>query len=64
MSNFNQKAGIIEGDRDAATEQFIRVLSANLKVITTKDFKKIKPPVSFQHIRHFKLQVKFSGIEL
>ncbi len=56
LSNFDQYLGIVEGDRDSATGQFIKPLPGGEEGIpTTSDFKSITPEVPFQHIRHFKV---------
>jgi len=56
VSNFDQHLGIVEGDRDSATGQFVKALSDGEEAITTNnDFKQITPESPFQHIRHLKL---------
>ncbi len=56
VTNFDQHIGIVEGDRDETTGQFIKQLANGEQAIaTTEDFKQIEPEVPFQHIRHFKL---------
>ena len=56
ITNFDQHIGIVEGDRDEATGQFIKTLpGGDEAAATNKDFKQIEPEVPFQHIRHFKL---------
>lgn len=56
VSNFNQHAGIVEGDRDDVTGQFIKPIAGGGEAIaTSEDFKGIDPLVPFQHIRHFKI---------
>jgi iron complex outermembrane receptor protein len=56
VSNFNQHLGIVEGDRDSATGQFVKALPNNEEAVATDDdFKQITPEVPFQHIRHFKI---------
>ncbi|MEP6597155.1 MAG: TonB-dependent receptor [Ginsengibacter sp.] len=56
VTNFNQRIGIVEGDRDSATGKFIRALRGGTEAIAAdNDFKKIKPLIPFQHIRHFKI---------
>lgn len=55
VSNFDQHLGIIEGERDSATGQFLKPLPGGEEVIATNaDFKKIKPETPSQHIQHFK----------
>ncbi|HRH50087.1 MAG TPA: TonB-dependent receptor [Panacibacter sp.] len=56
LTSFDQHLGIVEGDRDETTGQFIKPLPGGEEgVATNTDFKKIIPEVPFQHIRHFKL---------
>ncbi len=56
VSNFDQRLGIVEGDRDSATGQFIKTLSDGEETIATNDeFKQVTPEIPFQRIRHFKL---------
>jgi len=56
VTNFDQRLGIVEGDRDSATGEFIRALpGGNETIATVDDFKKIKPLIPFQRIRHFKI---------
>lgn len=56
ISNFNQHLGLVEGDRDIATGQFIKALPGGEEAVATNaDFKSIIPEVPFQHIRHFKV---------
>ena len=56
VTNFNQRIGMVEGDRDSATGQFIKALPGGDETIATDDdFKKIKPEIPFQHIQHFKV---------
>lgn len=55
VSNFNQKAGIIEGDRDLQGN-FIKALANAMEATPSKeDFASIDPQIPYQHIRHFKL---------
>ncbi len=55
VSNFNQHTGIVEGSRDSATGKFLKLnLGGTESIATTQDFKKVKPSVPFQYIRHFK----------
>jgi iron complex outermembrane receptor protein len=55
-SNFDQHIGMIEGDRDDATGQFLKPVAGGSEVIATNgDFKEIDPFVPFQHVQHFKL---------
>lgn len=56
LTSFDQHLGIVEGDRDELTGQFIKPLpGGNDGIATDADFKKIIPEVPFQHIRHFKI---------
>jgi len=56
ITNFDQHLGITEGDRDDATGEFIRPLpGGNDAIATDDDFKKVKPLIPFQRIRHFKV---------
>ncbi len=55
-SNFNQRTGMIEGDRDEMTGGFFKAVPGDVEELATKDdFKRITPFVPFQHIRHLKL---------
>jgi iron complex outermembrane receptor protein len=60
MSSFNQKLGLIEGERDSATGKFVRQWALNdstvIPVIATgKDLESISPVVPKQTIRHNKI---------
>ena len=56
VSNFDQHIGMIEGNRDDATGQFLKaVAGGGEEIATSKDFKSIDPFVPFQHVQHFKL---------
>ncbi len=55
VSNFNLKAGLIEGDRDSLG-RFVRANSSGDEVVATEDdFTKTTPFIPYQHIRHFKI---------
>jgi iron complex outermembrane receptor protein len=55
ISNFNLKAGLIEGERDAEGF-FIKNLAGGITQRATKqDFKTSTPFIPYQHIRHFKI---------
>lgn len=55
-SNFNQRVGIIEGDREDSTGEFLKVMAGGgEEVVTNSDFKEIDPFIPFQHVQHFKL---------
>lgn len=59
VSSFDQRPGLIEGDRDEITGQFIKPVNINgeaEEVIAGKDdFKGTKPGIPSQHIKHFKV---------
>lgn len=56
VTNFNQHAGIVEGDRDDITGEFIKPgAGGNEEIVSDDDFKTIDPQIPFQHIRHFKI---------
>lgn len=56
VSNFDQRIGMVEGDRDSATGAFLKALPGGDEGIATNDdFNKITPEVPYQHIRHFKV---------
>lgn len=56
ITNFDQHLGIVEGNRDSASGQFIKVLPGGDDTIATNgDFKKINPEIPYQRIRHFKI---------
>lgn len=56
VSNFDQHLGIVEGERDSATGQFIKLLPGGEDAIATSDdFNKIKPETPSQRIQHFKV---------
>lgn len=55
VSNFNLKAGLIEGERDSAG-YFIKNLAGGItERATCRDFKSSTPLIPYQHIRHFKI---------
>ena len=55
LSNFNLKAGLIEGERDSAG-YFIKNLAGGITArATDEDFKISTPLIPYQHIRHFKI---------
>jgi iron complex outermembrane receptor protein len=55
-TNFDQLAGLVEGDRDSVTGAFIKALPGSTEAIATSgDFSSIHPLVPYQHIQHFKL---------
>ncbi|WP_205511216.1 TonB-dependent receptor [Longitalea arenae] len=56
VSNFDQRIGMVEGDRDSATGAFLKALPGGDEGIASDDdFKKISPQIPYQHIRHFKI---------
>ena len=56
VTNFNQRIGMVEGDRDSATGQFIKAEPGGIEAIASgSDFKEVKPEIPFQHIQHFKV---------
>ncbi len=55
ISNFNLKAGLIEGERDI-DGYFIKHLAGGITArATSADFKTSTPLIPYQHIRHFKI---------
>src|SRR5690606_24105543 len=56
ITYFDQKIGMIEGERDDATGQFLKPVSGGDEVIAGKsDFHSIEPSVPYQHVKHLKL---------
>lgn len=59
ISHFNQLPGLIEGERDDATGQFIKPINNNglvaEEIATEADFKRIDPLIPRQHIMHSKI---------
>ncbi|MGZ8525344.1 MAG: TonB-dependent receptor, partial [Chitinophagaceae bacterium] len=56
VSNFDQHTGMIEGDRDSLSGQFIKTgPGGSEEIAADNDFKSINPFVPYQHVRHFKL---------
>ncbi|MFZ1798848.1 MAG: TonB-dependent receptor [Chitinophagaceae bacterium] len=56
ISNFDQHLGIVEGNRDSITGQFIKALpNGDEAIATNEDFKSLSNEIPFQHIRHFKI---------
>ena len=56
ITSFDQHIGMVEGERDSATGQFLKALPGGDETIATNDdFKKTDPEVPFQHIQHFKI---------
>ncbi|MFN2456820.1 MAG: TonB-dependent receptor [Chitinophagaceae bacterium] len=54
LSNFNQRVGVIEGERDH-DGNFIKFLPGGETKPTKSDFNSTKPQVPYQHIKHFKV---------
>ena len=55
-SSFNQRIGMVEGDRDSATGSFLKGLPGGGETIATNnDFHSTSMQVPYQHIDHFKL---------
>ena len=56
VSNFDQHIGMVEGDRDSATGQFLKALPNGEETIATDDDSKtLAMQIPFQHIQHFKV---------
>ncbi len=55
VSNFNLKAGLVEGERDAAGYFIKPVAGGGTATATDADFKSTAPQIPYQHIRHFKI---------
>ncbi|WP_240628073.1 TonB-dependent receptor [Terrimonas sp.] len=59
VSSFDQKPGLIEGERDEITGQFIKPVEVNGEaeeaIAGKDDFKGTKPGIPYQHIQHFKV---------
>ena len=56
VTNFNQHIGMVEGERDSATGEFVKALPGGGETkATDADFNKVNPEIPFQHIRHFKV---------
>ena len=55
FSNFNLKAGLVEGERDDEGYFVKPVAGGNVVRAMDDDFKSTVPQVPFQHIRHFKI---------
>jgi len=58
LSNFDQHLGLVEGDRDDTTGQFLKLINDNgtesEEIATDKDFKSTDPYIPRQRIQHFK----------
>jgi len=59
VSNFDQKLGLVEGDRDDAAGKFLKLINDNgteaEEIATDDDFKSTDPFIPRQRIRHFKI---------
>ena len=56
VSNFDQHIGMVEGERDDATGQFLKTVAGGGEEIANEnDFKSIDPFVPFQQVQHFKI---------
>ncbi|MFC0771805.1 TonB-dependent receptor [Terrimonas alba] len=56
LSNFDQHIGMIEGERDDATGQFLKAVAGGGEEIANKnDFRSIDPFIPFQQVQHFKI---------
>lgn len=59
VTNFDQHVGLVEGDRDEVTGQFLKPVNVNgaeeEAIAAGKDFTTIDPFVPHQRIRHFKV---------
>jgi iron complex outermembrane recepter protein len=59
LSKFDQRLGLVEGDRDSATGQFVKLVNNNgvetAQIAPGTDFTSIHPAVPQQRIQHFKI---------
>lgn len=55
FSNFDLKAGLVEGERDSLGNFIKPQQGGETSTATTNDFKSINPLIPFQHIQHFKI---------
>jgi len=59
LTNYDQRLGLIEGDRDDVTGRFLKLVNnggvEGEEIATDADFKSIHPFVPMQRIRHFKI---------
>ena len=55
FSNFNLKAGLVKGDRDAQGYFVKTIAGGGLVRATDDDFNSTIPEIPYQHIRHFKM---------
>lgn len=55
VSNFNQRLGMIEGERDEEG-RFIKPIAGGGEALPSKaDFNSVDPSIPYQHVRHFKI---------
>ena len=59
VSNFNQRLGVIEGERDDATGRFTRPINNNgtEDFVIADNFTSTHPAIPQQHVQHFKVTV-------
>ena len=56
VTNYHQKVGVIEGDRDPASGSFFKPIPGGGETIATHhDFRQTAPFVPYQNIQHFKI---------
>ena len=56
VSSFNQRIGMVEGERDETSGAFLKPLPGGGEAIANDDdFKTIEPGIPFQHVNHFKV---------
>ncbi|MBN8833671.1 MAG: TonB-dependent receptor [Niastella sp. SCN 39-18] len=59
ISQFNQRVGLIEGERDSTTGNFSKIVNNNgmedVVLATAKDFRSTEPYHPYQQIKHFKI---------
>lgn len=59
LSNFNQQFGLVEGERDDITGQFLKLINNNgledVAIATAKDFKSSHPYLPKQHLAHLRI---------
>jgi iron complex outermembrane recepter protein len=64
VSKFDQHLGLVEGERDDVTGQFLKLINDNgvesQEIATDKDFKSADPYIGRQRIQHFKIATENS----
>ncbi|HMD00531.1 MAG TPA: TonB-dependent receptor, partial [Ferruginibacter sp.] len=55
VSNFNLKAGLVEGERDGSGHFTKPIPGGNSATVTDADLETTTPLIPYQHIRHFKI---------